>query len=110
MTHTQTVISNEKVEMLKMLSHPTRVQIITILMKYTILNVSDLVNILQIPQSTVSQHLSKMKGKILGYNRKGLEVYYYINNPIVPQIIEILTSTNRGARSCGGSDAKFLSR
>ncbi|QWH15628.1 transcriptional regulator (plasmid) [Bacillus mycoides] len=95
MNHTQTVISNENVEMLKTLSHPARVQIITILMHHTKLNVSELVNILQIPQATVSQHLSKMKGKILGYDRKGLEVYYYINNPKVPQIIEILSPTNK---------------
>ncbi|EJR44475.1 hypothetical protein IIM_05164 [Bacillus cereus VD107] len=95
MTHTQTVISNENFEMLKTLSHPARVQIITILMQHTILNVSELVNILQMPQATVSQHLSKMKGKILGYDRRGLEVYYYINNPKVPQIIEILSSTDK---------------
>ncbi|OWT48467.1 ArsR/SmtB family transcription factor [Bacillus sp. K2I17] len=93
MTHTQTVISNEEVDMLKTLSHPARVQIITILMRHSILNVSELVNILQMPQATVSQHLSKMKGKILGYDRRGLEVYYYINNPKVPQIIEILSPT-----------------
>ncbi|PFE71513.1 transcriptional regulator [Bacillus cereus] len=95
MTHTQTVISNENVEMLKTLSHPARVHIITILMKHTILNVSELVKILQIPQATVSQHLSKMKGKILGSDRRGLEVYYYISNPKIPQIIEILASTNK---------------
>ncbi|UNT71635.1 helix-turn-helix transcriptional regulator (plasmid) [Bacillus sp. N447-1] len=95
MTHTLTVISNEDVEMLKTLSHPARVQIITILMKRTILNVSGFVNILQIPQATVSQHVSKMKGKILGYDRRGLEVYYYINNPKVPQIIGILSSTDK---------------
>ncbi|MED1268904.1 metalloregulator ArsR/SmtB family transcription factor [Bacillus mycoides] len=95
MTHTQTVVSNENVEMLKTLSHPARIQIITILMQHNTLNVSELVNKLQIPQSTVSQHLSKMKGKIVGCDRRGLEVYYYISNPKVPQIIEILLPTNK---------------
>ncbi|MEI5871322.1 metalloregulator ArsR/SmtB family transcription factor [Bacillus albus] len=90
MNYTKIDINDENIEMLKTLSHPARIQIITILMQHNILNVSELVDILQMPQATVSQHLSKMKGKILGYDRRGLEVYYYINNPKVPMIIEIL--------------------
>ncbi|MCC2475765.1 metalloregulator ArsR/SmtB family transcription factor [Bacillus sp. SM-B1] len=93
MNYTKINITDENIEMLKTLSHPARIQIITILMQHNILNVSELVDILQIPQATVSQHLSKMKGKILGYDRRGLEVYYYINNPKVPMIIEILSPT-----------------
>ncbi|MDK7443474.1 ArsR/SmtB family transcription factor [Bacillus paranthracis] len=93
MNYTKINITDENIEMLKTLSHPARIQIITILMQHNILNVSELVDILQIPQATVSQHLSKMKGKILGYDRRGLEVYYYINNPKVPMIIEIFSPT-----------------
>lgn len=93
MNYTKTEITEENIDMLKTLSHPARIQIITILMKHNILNVSELVDILQMPQATVSQHLSKMKGKILGYDRRGLEVYYYINNLKVPMIIEILSPT-----------------
>ncbi|MCU4770750.1 ArsR/SmtB family transcription factor [Bacillus toyonensis] len=93
MNYTKTEITEENIDMLKTLSHPARIQIITTLMKHNILNVSELVDILQIPQATVSQHLSKMKGKILGYDRRGLEVYYYINNPKVPMIIKILSPT-----------------
>ncbi|MGE7869302.1 ArsR/SmtB family transcription factor [Bacillus paramycoides] len=95
MNYKQTLISNENIEMLKTLSHPARVQIITFLMQHNTLNVTELVNKLQIPQATVSQHLSKMKGKILGYDRRGLEVYYYISNPKVPQIIEILSMNDK---------------
>lgn len=91
MNYTKIDITDENIEMLKTLSHPARIQIITILMQHNILNVSELIDILQMPQATVSQHLSKMKGKILGYDRRGLEVYYYINNPKVPMIIEILS-------------------
>ncbi|HDR7544704.1 ArsR/SmtB family transcription factor [Bacillus sp. CH_442] len=91
MNYTKIDITDENIEMLKTLSHPARVQIITILMQHNILNVSELVDILQIPQATASQHLSKMKGKILGYDRRDLEVYYYINNPKVPMIIKILS-------------------
>ncbi|MCR6856622.1 metalloregulator ArsR/SmtB family transcription factor [Paenibacillus jamilae] len=95
MKYTKTNMTNENIEMLKTLSHPIRVEIITILMQHKTLNVSELVNKLQIPQSTVSQHLSKMKGRIVSCDRRGLEVYYYISNPIVPQIIEILLPNNK---------------
>ncbi|MGS2748782.1 ArsR/SmtB family transcription factor [Bacillus zanthoxyli] len=95
MNYTKTNITNENIEMLKTMSHPIRIQIITILMQHSTLNVSELVNKLQVPQSTVSQHLSKMKGKIVGCDRRGLEVYYYISNPKVPQIIEILLPGNK---------------
>lgn len=95
MNYTKTNITDENIEMLKTLSHPIRVEIITILMKHNTLNVSELVNKLQIPQSTVSQHLSKMRGIIVGCDRRGLEVYYHICNPIVPKIIEILLPNNK---------------
>ncbi|MFJ5746776.1 ArsR/SmtB family transcription factor [Bacillus cereus] len=95
MNTTKTTITYENIEMLKILSHPIRVEIITILMKHNTLNVSELVNKLQIPQSTVSQHLSKMRGNIVGCDRRGLEVYYHINNPMVPKIIEILLPNNK---------------
>ncbi|KIP23291.1 bacterial regulatory, arsR family protein [Bacillus thuringiensis serovar morrisoni] len=72
MKYTKTIITDENIEMLKTLSHPIRVEIITILMQHKTLNVSELVNKLQIPQSTVSQHLSKMKGKIVGCDRRGV--------------------------------------
>ena len=95
MNYTETNITDENIEMLKTLSHPIRVEIITILMKHNTLNVSELVNKLQLPQSTVSQHLSKMRGNIVGCDRRGLEVYYHISNPIVPKIIEILLPNNK---------------
>ncbi|EJQ35988.1 hypothetical protein IEE_05508 [Bacillus cereus BAG5X1-1] len=91
----QLKISEENIEMLKILAHPSRVRIVLTLLSNKILNVAEMVNILQMPQPTVSQHLSKMKGKILGSDRRGLEVYYYISNPKIPQIIEILASTNK---------------
>lgn len=40
MNYTKTNITNENIEMLKTLSHPIRVEIITILMKHNTLNVS----------------------------------------------------------------------
>ncbi|TKI40267.1 helix-turn-helix transcriptional regulator, partial [Bacillus mycoides] len=45
-------------------------------------------------QSTVSQHLSKMKGKALKAERKGLEIYYHIQNSKADKIIQILGHAN----------------
>ncbi|OOR64538.1 helix-turn-helix domain-containing protein [Bacillus mycoides] len=53
-------------------------------------NVTQLTKLLKIPQSTVSQHLSKMRGKVLKAEKKGLEMYYYITNLKASQIVGIL--------------------
>ncbi|MED2264736.1 ArsR family transcriptional regulator, partial [Bacillus thuringiensis] len=49
-----------------------------------------LTEILRIPQSTVSQHLSKLRGTVLRSERRGLEMHYYIDNAKARQIVEIL--------------------
>ncbi|WP_142387927.1 ArsR family transcriptional regulator, partial [Bacillus thuringiensis] len=52
--------------------------------------VTQLTELLNIPQSTVSQHLSKMRGKILPAERRGLEMYYRIVNSKACQIVSVL--------------------
>ncbi|MEC3226083.1 metalloregulator ArsR/SmtB family transcription factor [Bacillus thuringiensis] len=93
MNKKQIVIPTEDVEMLKILANPTRLQIVVSLMQHTSLNVTELIVILNLPQATVSQHLVKMRAIILGYDRKGLQMYYYIKNPKAPKIVEVLLST-----------------
>ncbi|MEB8691819.1 metalloregulator ArsR/SmtB family transcription factor [Bacillus cereus] len=83
-------ITEEDVEILKIMAHPIRLRIVNELSKHNTFNVSQLTKILEIPQSSVSQHLSKMKGKVLKAERKGLEIYYSIRNNKVTQIIGIL--------------------
>ncbi|PEI81276.1 ArsR/SmtB family transcription factor [Bacillus toyonensis] len=83
-------ISEENVDSLKVISHPVRLQIVNELMHHKKCNVTQLTEILRLPQSTVSQHLSKLRGTVLSAERRGLEVYYYIENAKVPQIVEIL--------------------
>ncbi len=83
------------IELLKILSHPDRMQIVVALMQHTILNVTEFVNMLQIPQAAVSQHLSRMKGNILCSEKKGSEVYYYLSNSKAPKVIEVLLSNNK---------------
>lgn len=86
----KTNITEEDVEILKIMAHPIRLRIINELSKHNTFNVSQLTKILEIPQSSVSQHLSKMKGKVLKAERKGLEIYYSIRNNKATQIVGIL--------------------
>lgn len=80
-------------EILKILGHPARLCIlIGILQKEnTGCNVTYMQNCLNIPQSTVSQHLSKLKsaGIIKGV-RNGLEIQYSIVDENVIKILETL--------------------
>ncbi|MFJ8356638.1 ArsR/SmtB family transcription factor [Bacillus paramycoides] len=78
-------------EVLKALAHPVRIKILKELITRGACNVTQIVNILGIPQSTVSQHLSKMKSqKLIMSDRKGLEVYYSAQNKTINSIVEIL--------------------
>ncbi|MDZ5610583.1 metalloregulator ArsR/SmtB family transcription factor [Bacillus pseudomycoides] len=84
------IITEEDVEILKIMAHPIRLQIVQELSNHKSFNVSQLTEILDIPQSSVSQHLSKMKGKILRAERTGLEMYYSISNNKASQIVAVL--------------------
>ncbi|HDR5272627.1 helix-turn-helix transcriptional regulator [Bacillus thuringiensis] len=55
-------------EILRVLAHPVRLRIVHQLIKKKSLNVSELQRYLSMPQSTVSQHLSKLKThKVVAY-------------------------------------------
>ncbi|MED1406190.1 metalloregulator ArsR/SmtB family transcription factor [Bacillus mycoides] len=78
-------------EVLKVLAHPTRIKILKELITRGACSVNQIVDILGIPQSTVSQHLSKMKSqKLIRNDRKGLEVYYSAHNKTINYIVQIL--------------------
>lgn len=83
-------IPEADVELLKIMAHPVRLQIVKELEHRKICNVTQLTELLDVPQSTVSQHLSKMRGKILRSERRGLEMYYYIANSKACQIVNVL--------------------
>ncbi|WP_182812700.1 metalloregulator ArsR/SmtB family transcription factor [Bacillus sp. ME78] len=83
-------IPEADVELLKIMAHPVRLQIVKELEHRKICNVTQLTELLDVPQSTVSQHLSKMRGKILRSERRGLEMYYHIANSKACQIVSVL--------------------
>ncbi|MEK4503992.1 ArsR/SmtB family transcription factor [Bacillus cereus] len=78
-------------EILRVLAHPVRLQIVHQLVRKQVLNVTELQQILTLPQSTVSQHLHKMRNhKVLSHERKGTEVFYRVDDKQVKQVIHIL--------------------
>jgi ArsR family transcriptional regulator len=80
----------QKSELLKALAHPTRLCIVKGLMEKES-NVTNIQECLGLPQSTVSQHLFKLKAAgILKGERKGLEISYQVINDEIRKIIKIL--------------------
>lgn len=81
----------EKAELLKALSHPVRLCIIKGLLEVGGSNVTNMYSCLNMPQSTISQHLAKLKslGIIVG-ERNGLEITYKVCNDDVKEIIKVL--------------------
>ncbi|KXZ39152.1 transcriptional regulator, ArsR family [Alkalithermobacter thermoalcaliphilus JW-YL-7 = DSM 7308] len=81
----------ENAEILKALAHPVRLCIVKGLLQAGESNVSNMQSCLNMPQSTISQHIAKLKsvGIITG-ERNGLEIIYKVSNPKVISIINAL--------------------
>lgn len=78
-------------ELLKVISHPVRLCIIKGLLEKGCCNVGTMQHCLDIPQSTVSTHLQKLKSAgIIEGDRNGLEICYKICNDKVAKLIALL--------------------
>lgn len=78
-------------EMLKVLAHPVRLCIVKGLLENGECNVTYMQECLNTPQSTVSQHLQKLKSAgIVEGNRNGLEIKYKVCNDQVGHLINVL--------------------
>lgn len=81
---------NEASDMLKALAHPVRLCIVKGLLQKGICNVGYMQECLDLPQSTVSQHLQKLRHfGIVTTERNGLEVNYTIADERVKEIIKV---------------------
>ncbi len=81
----------EKAALLKALSNPVRLCIIRELIKRKVCNVSAMQNCLELSQSTVSQHLGRLRDMgIISCERKGTEVHYRISNEKAEDIVRVL--------------------
>lgn len=80
----------QKSELLKAVSHPIRLCIVKGLMEKES-NVTVIQECLDLPQSTVSQHLFKLKAAgIIKGERNRLEISYQVINEDIKKIIKIL--------------------
>ncbi|MBE6066372.1 MAG: winged helix-turn-helix transcriptional regulator [Clostridium lundense] len=81
----------EKAELLKALAHPVRLCIVKGLLENGGCNVTHMQNCLNAPQSTISQHLQKLRSLgIIKGERNGLEINYTVANPLVGKLVEAL--------------------
>jgi DNA-binding transcriptional ArsR family regulator len=79
-------------EKFKALAHPHRLCIVKGLIENQC-NVSKIQECLAVPQSTVSQHISKLKAAgIIKGKRSGLEICYSVVDPDVRKIVKELYS------------------
>lgn len=77
-------------DFLKVIAHPTRLEIISLLEAKRELTVSQICNKLEIEQSLVSHHLASMRTKgVLQANRDGINISYSILDPKVLEIIQM---------------------
>jgi ArsR family transcriptional regulator len=82
---------NETAGLLKTLAHPVRLCIVKGLLENGGCNVSHMQTCLSVPQSTISQHLQKLRAAgIIEGTRSGLEVHYRVCNNQVKDLITLL--------------------
>ncbi|MFN8153130.1 MAG: metalloregulator ArsR/SmtB family transcription factor [Bacteroidia bacterium] len=75
---------------LKVIAHPTRLEIIQLLEGKRTLTVSQICTKLEIEQSLVSHHLASMRNKgVLKADREGINISYSILDPKVMDIVQV---------------------
>lgn len=84
-------VLEDEADLLKAIAHPIRLCIVKGLLAEEGCNVSEMQHCLNIPQSTLSQHLAKLRESgILKSERNGLERNYYVVNDQIVKIVEAL--------------------
>lgn len=78
-------------EILKVMAHPIRLCVIKGLLETGSCNVTHMQQCLNIPQSTLSQHLQKLKAAgIIKGMRNGVEINYKVCNELVIDLVNAL--------------------
>ena len=100
--NSENYISMEQLEIyahiLKVIAHPVRLCIVKGLIENGGCNVSRIYSSLGVPQSTVSQHLSKLKsaGLVTG-ERRGNEIIYTVESPEAKRLIKCMIESSKNA-------------
>lgn len=82
---------SEYAELLKVLAHPVRLCIVKGLLEKGECNVTYMQSCMDVPQSTVSQHIQKLKSAgVIEGRRDGLEIHYKVCNEKAAKIIQDL--------------------
>lgn len=81
---------NQTADTLKAIAHPVRLCIIKGLLEKGSCNVTHMQECLELPQSTVSQHLQKLRSLgIVETERHGLEIIYSVKDNKIKQLITL---------------------
>ncbi|MCL5023025.1 MAG: metalloregulator ArsR/SmtB family transcription factor [Nitrospirae bacterium] len=90
-------LPHDKLEILKIIAHPVRIKILQELVK-GVKCVSDFQDFLEISQPNVSQHLSLLRTRgIIDFYVDGRLKCYFLVDPIIPDILDILVKDYRSA-------------
>lgn len=82
---------NNAAELLKVLAHPVRLCIVAGLLQNGECNVMHMTDCLNCPQSTISQHLQKLRtAGIIEGTRNGTEIKYKVCNKTAEKLMNIL--------------------
>lgn len=100
---------------LKALANPKRLEIINLLRDQT-LNVQQMIEMLDLPQANLSQHLSVLrKFNIVSNKREGKEIFYHITHPnfvkasdLIREVLIEETKDKKFAKELGKNIEKFL--
>ncbi|NCB41370.1 MAG: transcriptional regulator [Clostridia bacterium] len=78
-------------DILKALAHPQRLCIMKTLCEKDRVNVTDMQTCLGGAQSTLSQHLARLKAaKLITADRKGTSVYYLISDQRIKSLVQLI--------------------
>jgi ArsR family transcriptional regulator len=82
-------------DIIKLLGHTERLKIVEVL-EHAEATVSEIQDVLELPQAIVSQHLAKMRGcDIVAARREGNHVFYRIVEPKVHHILHCIRHCDR---------------
>jgi len=84
-------VFEEKANILKALAHPVSLCIVKGLLETDGSNVTNMQSCLNMPQSTISQHIAKLKAfGIIDWQRNGLEIIYSVGDERIKKLVEVL--------------------
>ena len=84
-----------RAEMLKVLAHPTRLEILYLLESHPRLSVTQMKDRLGCDQTHASQHLKQMKLRgILGSQRNGKFIFYFLKEKSCGELVKVIDTIN----------------